>query len=118
MPRRYLNINIGDYLRDTQGLSSTVSGGYLHLLMHYVAHGSLPKDDETLARIARMDRQQWRRNKPKIAKFFDSNWHQARIETDIARQDRLSILRKAAGHEGGRSKQLNRRARSRIYPQS
>jgi uncharacterized protein YdaU (DUF1376 family) len=116
MPRRYLNINIGDYLRDTQGLNSTVSGGYLHLLMHYVAHGKLPADDETLALIARMDRQQWRRNKPKIARFFDSNWRQGRIEIDIAKQDRVSILRKAAGHQGGSATRFNRRARSKFYP--
>lgn len=114
MPRRFLNINIGDYLRDTQGLNCAVSGAYLHLLMHYTAHGQLPTDDETLRTIARMDVQQWRRNKSKLQKFFDANWRQSRVETDLSKQDRLTILRKVAGQAGGNAASINRRARSRF----
>jgi uncharacterized protein YdaU (DUF1376 family) len=114
MPRYILNINIGDYLRDTQGLNATVSGGYLHLLMHYTAHGSLPQDDETLRTICRMDAQQWRRNKPKLQKFFDANWRQQRIEEHNARQDYRSVQAKLKGRNGGLASQMNRRARSRF----
>jgi uncharacterized protein YdaU (DUF1376 family) len=114
MPRYFLNINIGDYLRDTQGLGAMASGGYLHLLMHYTAHGSLPTDDETLRTIARMDAQQWRRTKPKIKKFFDDGWRQTRIEADLSTQDRISALRKAAGKRGGSATRIKQRTRLRI----
>lgn len=114
MPRYFLNINIGDYLRDTQGLGAMASGGYLHLLMHYTAHGSLPTDDETLRTIARMNAQQWRRSKPKIKKFFDANWRQARMEADLSTQDRISAVRKVAGKRGGSATRIKYRSRSRI----
>lgn len=114
MPRYFLNLNIGDFLRDTQNLGATNTGAYLLLLMHYVARGQLPTADDELRQIARMDAQQWRRNKSKLQKFFDANWRQPRIETDIAKQDRLSILRKVAGQAGGNAKAMNRRARSRF----
>lgn len=115
MPRRFLNINIGDYLRDTQNISITNSGAYLHLLMHYTAHGQLPTDDTELRRICRMSAQQWRRNKPKLQKFFDTNWRQTRVEADLSKQDRLIILRKVAGQAGGNAKKMNSRARSRFH---
>jgi uncharacterized protein YdaU (DUF1376 family) len=111
MPRYFLNLNIGDYLRDTMNLDATASGGYLHLLMHYTAHGKLPIDDEALARIARMDRREWRRNKSKIKKFFNDDWRQDRVERDLSKQDRLSITRKVAGQLGGLSTAMKKRAR-------
>lgn len=115
MPRYFLNINIGDYLRDTQGLGAMASGGYLHLLMHYTAHGGLPTDDETLRTIARMDARQWRRSKPKIKKFFDANWRQARIEADLSTQDRISALRKKAGQQGGFTSATMRRLQKKTF---
>lgn len=114
MPRYFLNLNIGDFLRDTQNLSALNTGAYLLLLMHYTARGQLPTADDELRQIARMDAKQWRRNKPKLRAFFDANWRHLRIETDIAKQDRLSILRKVAGQTGGNVTAMNRRARSRL----
>jgi uncharacterized protein YdaU (DUF1376 family) len=114
MPRYFLNLNIGDFLRDTQNLSAQNLGAYVALLMHYTARGQLPITDAELRQIARMSAQQWRRNKPILQKFFDPQWRQARVETDLSKQDRLSILRKVAGQEGGRAKAANKRARSRF----
>jgi len=114
MPRYFLNLNIGDFLRDTQNLGPLNTGAYLRLLMHYTARGKLPTDDEELRTITGMDARQWRRNKPKLQKFFDANWRQSRIEGDIAKQDRLSIMRKVAGQAGGLSTSMSRRARSRL----
>lgn len=114
MGRRYLNIEIGAYIRDTENLTAAQSGGYLHLLMHYTVKGSLPHHDDVQMRmIARMDPQQWRRNKPVIAKFFDKDWHNPRLDRDLAKQDRVSLLRAFAGSAGGKSSGASRRARSR-----
>lgn len=114
MPRYFLNLNIGDFLRDTQNLGPLNTGAYLRLLMHYTARGKLPTDDEELRTITGMSAQQWRRNKPKLQAFFNANWQQARVELDLSKQDRLSIVRKAAGQAGGLSTSMNRRARSRF----
>ncbi|QOG21362.1 DUF1376 domain-containing protein [Bradyrhizobium sp. SEMIA] len=115
MKRRYLNIEIGPYLRDTQKLSALQSGAYLHLLMHYVVHGELPHEDDTAMRmIARLDTQQWRRTKPVLAKFFDKNWHNPRADRDLMKQERISLLRAFAGQAGGKSSGMSRRARSRL----
>lgn len=113
MPRYFLNLNIGDFQRDTQHLNTQDTGAYLLLLMHYVARGKLPTDDEELRNITRLKPLQWKRSKPRLQKFFSVDWRQARIEGDIAKQDRTSIVRKVAGQLGGLSTAGNRRARSR-----
>ncbi|MET3308081.1 DUF1376 domain-containing protein [Bradyrhizobium diazoefficiens] len=115
MKRRYLNIEIGPYLRDTQKLSAMQSGAYLHLLMHYAVHGELPHEDDAAMRmIARLDPQQWRRTKPVLAKFFDGHWHNPRADRDRMKQERIAVLRALAGQAGGRSSGMSRRARSRL----
>lgn len=114
MPRYFLNLNIGDFLRDTQNLSTLNKGAYMALLMHYTARGKLPTGDAELRTITGMTPQQWRRNKPMLQAFFDANWRQARVELDISKQDRLSIVRKVAGQAGGQASSMSRRARSRL----
>lgn len=114
MGRRYLNIEIGAYLRDTQGMGALHSGGYLHLLMHYTVHGSVPHtDDEAMRLIARMTPQQWRRAKPVFARFFDAQWRNPRVDRNIAKQERIALIRTFAGQKGGRNSGVNRRARAR-----
>ncbi|MET4628412.1 uncharacterized protein YdaU (DUF1376 family) [Bradyrhizobium sp. I1.8.5] len=116
MKRRYLNIEIGPYLRDTQKLSAMQSGAYFHLLMHYAVHGELPHEDDVAMRlIARCDARQWRRTKPVVARFFDEHWRNPRVDRDLMKQERLSILRALAGQTGGKSSGMSRRARSRRF---
>lgn len=111
---RYLNIEIAAYLRDTEGLSATLSGAYLHLLMFATVHGSIPiDDDESLRIITRMTPQQWRRGKPRLLKFFDITGRNPRVERERSRAERISLLRAFAGREGGKASGMSRRARGK-----
>ena len=82
LPR--MPLHVGDYLKETTHLDAPMHGAYLLLRMHYWANGSLPDDDEQLARIARMSRTQWRKARPILQAFFHDGWRHKRIEKDIA----------------------------------
>jgi uncharacterized protein YdaU (DUF1376 family) len=82
LPR--MSLHIGDYLKDTTHLDATLHGAYLLLIMHYWVKGSLPDDDVRLARIARMNRTQWRKARPILEAFFFDGWQHKRIEREIA----------------------------------
>ncbi len=45
---------IGDYMRDTMDFSAVEHGAYLMLLAHYWQHGSIPRDNKKLKKIARL----------------------------------------------------------------
>ena len=93
---------IGDYLKDTRHLTTTQHGAYLLLLMHYWAHGSLPKDVTTLRQITGLDRYQWRRNAAAISALFSPDWRHARVEKEIAKCDAIRLKRQVYGAKGGR----------------
>lgn len=61
------------YLADTNHLTTIEHGTYLLLLIAmWRSKGSLPDDDEKLARFAKLTKTQWARMKPTIMEFFDS----------------------------------------------
>lgn len=82
---------IGDYLADTQHLSTEQSGAYLHLLMHSWKLGPLPADPEMLRRIARMDKDAWSIAWPVLIAFFEQ------LEDGSLVQPRLEVERAAWG---------------------
>src|SRR3990167_7660493 len=60
------------YLADTGHLTTTEHGAYMLLLISmWRAGGTLPDDDKTLARVARMTMSQWRRAKPALWRFME-----------------------------------------------
>lgn len=69
-PRDILPLEIGRYLQDTAHLDATKSGAYLHLLMHYWLHGSLPDEDSELATIARVSPDTWSITRVSVMYFF------------------------------------------------
>lgn len=72
------------YLGDTTHLTTVEHGAYLLLLMTMWRNdGSLPNDDDRLAKYARMSRAQWARIKDTIMEFFV-------LENDRLIQRRLS----------------------------
>src|SRR4051812_6518164 len=67
----YMPLFVADYLADTPHLSTAQHGAYLLLIMNYWQRGTpLPNDDVRLARIARMSRRDWDRNKCPIMDMF------------------------------------------------
>jgi uncharacterized protein YdaU (DUF1376 family) len=83
MSRAWMPLYIADYLADTTHLDCAESGAYLHLIMHYWQHGGLPEDDEKCRRIAKAMPSHWRRIRPVLAQFFDSNWRHKRIDFEL-----------------------------------
>ena len=78
---------IGDYLRDTLGLSRADHGSYLLLIMAYWSNGGpLPDDDDCLREIARCDRQDWARCRGLMLRFFskqDGVWAHKRVDEEL-----------------------------------
>ena len=104
----WMPLYIGDYLRDTRHLNAAEHGAYLLLIMQYWTSGSLPDDDQRLARIACMTEREWHAAKPIIAEFFDEGWKHPRIEQEMRDTERLS----ARGRAGGAASGTTRRTRT------
>ncbi len=66
----WMPLEIGRYLQDTAHLDITKSGAYLHLLMHYWAHGPLPNDPAQLATICKMTPDAWSIAFASVSMFF------------------------------------------------
>jgi uncharacterized protein YdaU (DUF1376 family) len=75
----WMPLYIGDYRAETAHLSAAQHGAYLLLIMHYWQQGTLPDDDEQLARIVCMSIVEWRKNRAVIRAFFGEGWRHKRI---------------------------------------
>ena len=74
------------------------------LIMHYWAHGELPNDQKQLMAIARMTPDEWAGNCHVLAKFFDNQWRQKRVEKELKKSKNISERRALAGLKGAWSK--------------
>ena len=92
---------IGDYLADTQHLTTLQHGAYVLLIMHYWQRGSLPAGDEAIAGICRLNRTQWESNRQAIAKLFLPGWKHKRIDIELEKMRVVSEKRALAGQKGG-----------------
>jgi hypothetical protein len=63
-------INPAAYLADTSRFRAVEHGAYLLLVMDAYRHGSIPSDDRTVARIARLPVQHWRQIAGTVLSFF------------------------------------------------
>jgi uncharacterized protein YdaU (DUF1376 family) len=84
----YIQLYIPDYLADTAHLSTLEHGAYLLLIMNYWQRGkALPNNDDRLAKIARVTKDEWLSIKNVILEFFTKDgellFHK-RIEMDLA----------------------------------
>lgn len=88
---------IGAYLADTMHLSRDSHGGYLLLLFAYWRNkGPLPDDDEDLAGITKATPQEWKKLRPRLAKFFDIEdgvWRHGRADKELTK---AGLLKAAA----------------------
>src|SRR5271166_7046271 len=101
MSTKWMPLYIADYLADTAHLRAAESGAYLHLIMHYWRHGSLPDDDSQLTTIAKMYPDEWSRARVLIQPLFQVGWRHKRIDKELAEAEQKYQRRVAAGRKGG-----------------
>jgi uncharacterized protein YdaU (DUF1376 family) len=99
----YMKFYIGDYLGDTQHLTTLQHGAYLLLIMAYwQRRGPLPMDDEKLSRIARCAIAEWMQCKSDILAFFDERdglLYHKRIDRELEGVKDVSEQRSKAAHK-------------------
>lgn len=79
---------IGDYLGDTQRLTTEQHGAYLLLILDYWRNGAAPDDDAVLQQITKLDSKGWKRCRPAISRLFkivDGEWRHKRIEAELVK---------------------------------
>lgn len=106
----YMPLYVADYLADTTHLSTWEHGAYLLLLMNLWRHGGkLPKDDQTLARMARLTMDRWARVAPVVLPFFtldgDFVTHK-RVTAELSRYGKTVSGRSDAGKRGVAARRL------------
>lgn len=106
-PSAFMPFFVGDYLRDTLGLTRSEHGGYMLLLMAYWADGKpLADDDRHLAAIARATVAEWRKLRPVLSRFFDvrdGRWHHKRVDHELKKASEAYERRSRAGARGNAS---------------
>jgi len=78
---------VGDYLGDTQRLTTEQHGAYLLLMLDYWRNGPPPDDDAVLQQITKLDRAAWKRHRPTLMRMFqvaDGEWRHKRIDKELA----------------------------------
>lgn len=85
---------IGAYLADTMKLTTIQHGAYLLLLIAYWRERKpLEDSDDELRSITKLERAEWKRMRPLLAKFFrvaDGVWWHKRVESEIKAADARS----------------------------
>ena len=86
-PTAWMPMYWGDYLRDTQHLTTEQHGVYLLLIAHYWNTGRAPPDDEKFLRnICQISEYKFRKNRQVISAFFkveNGHWYHSRIEREL-----------------------------------
>lgn len=97
---------IGSYLADTMALSRDSHGGYLLLLFAYWRNkGPLPDDDDDLAGITKATPAEWKKLRPRLARFFDiadGYWSHGRADKELKKAGMLkaaAVSKARAGAE-------------------
>lgn len=92
---------IGDYRRATYDMSHECAGMYLQLLIAmWENDGQISSCEEDLRLICRASRQEWDRNKLKLARQFyagEGFWMHNGIREQLAKAKRVSAARSEAG---------------------
>ena len=100
------------FIADTTHLTAEETGAYLMLLMvAWRRPGcSLPDDDTSLARWARVSAKTWTRIRPRVMAFWslgeDGEWTQSRLSQEQLRASQRASVARENGTRGGRPKSL------------
>lgn len=107
---------VGDYLGDTMAFSTVQHGAYLLLLLAcWKSGGSLPADDDTLANVTRLPKEEWVRHKQLLLSCFQvasGSISHKRVLIELERAKRLTEARSEAGKKGGRPKKVQEETNS------
>lgn len=94
---------IGDYLGDTQRLTTEQHGAYILLILDYWRNGPAPDDDDVLIQITKLERARWKKHRAVLSKLFrieNGEWRHKRIDEELvnarSNADRRSAKAKAA----------------------
>lgn len=79
----FMRLYVADFVADTLDMSAEEVGAYFLLCMSYWRNRGLPKDEELLARIARLDPMRWQCVRNALAMRFSANWRHRRIEAEL-----------------------------------
>jgi uncharacterized protein YdaU (DUF1376 family) len=118
MKRPWMPFWPGNYLQDTQHLSTAEHGAYFLLILHYWLHDGLPDDDAQLAIITRLPLRSWRKMRPTIEAFFQPGWRHKRIDQDLMKTAEVSARRQVAGSIGGTRAAIARHAGQQLLQQT
>jgi uncharacterized protein YdaU (DUF1376 family) len=108
MARPWMPFYVGDYLGDTEHLSTLQHGAYCLLLFSYWRRGGLPDDDQQLANITKMPLPDWLAHRAIMQAFFYDGWKHKRIEAELRRTTEKVAMAKAKGQKGGLTASMNR----------
>jgi uncharacterized protein YdaU (DUF1376 family) len=108
---------IGAYLADTMKLTTLQHGAYLQLLIAYWRERKPLADiDDELRSITKLERAEWKRNRPVLAQFFrvgDGVWWHKRVEAEIAIADgKLDASAAGGGARWGSASDAGARGRN------
>ncbi len=109
--RPWMPLYIGDYHRDTMGLTTLEHGAYLLLIMHYWSCGGLPNDERQLHRITRCPNNQWAKVWKTLQPYFSVQRNNSgslelkhnRIEEELKKAEMISLKRSVYGEKGARA---------------
>lgn len=87
---------VDDYLADTGHLTALEHGAYMLMIMHYWQKGGLPTEERMIARVARLNADQWAESRDVLAMLFEDGWKHKRIEEELAKASEIIGKRKAA----------------------
>lgn len=108
----WMPMYVGDYLKDTQHLSTAEHGAYILLIIHaWTREGALPADTERLRRITGMDQKDWKRSWPVLREFFQEDgdgYRHSRIDRELANARRMVEQRSAAGKASAEARRRQR----------
>ena len=100
----FMPLYCGDYLRDTQRLSTIEHGAYFLLIMEYwVTGGPLPDDEIALSRICRASLKRFRGIRSGIEIFFVVGaglWRHKRIDRELEKAGKLTEFRHMRAKSG------------------
>lgn len=122
----YMPLFVGDYLRDTRGLTTEEHGAYLLLLMELWSHdGSLPMDHDYLARVVGVTRRRWEgKIWPVICLYFEvkrdrlgTTVEHRRLSTELEKTRENFARRSNAGKRGAAKKWNNYREGHMAMPE-